>query len=353
MAFHLLVVAAVVTMVNLGFWQLRRLDERREFNATVEARYDEPPVPLDSLLPAGGPPAREPADLEWLPVSATGTYLPDETFFVVNRSQSGRAGRNVVVPMELDDGRTLVVNRGFVPLDADVPAVPSTGSVEIVGRLRPSQERGLGQLSDPAEGELVEAQRIDLPRLEPQLPGDVVPMYVDLAVSDPPEAGPFPEPVAAPELTERNHLSYAVQWFIFSIAVAVGWVLAVRRSVERRRREAGEAACIETVLEFNDAINARDLDRLTARMTPDHRFVDAAGGTTEGIDACRDAWASFFESFPDYRNVLTETRFVAPRSVVAVGRSECSFAPLDGPAVWHARVEHGAVAEWRVDDRPD
>ena len=31
--FHLLVVAAIVTMVNLGFWQLRRLDERQAFNA--------------------------------------------------------------------------------------------------------------------------------------------------------------------------------------------------------------------------------------------------------------------------------------------------------------------------------
>jgi len=48
--FHLLVIAAIVTMVNLGMWQLRRLDERQAFNATVEARYDEPPVPLDDLL---------------------------------------------------------------------------------------------------------------------------------------------------------------------------------------------------------------------------------------------------------------------------------------------------------------
>ena len=58
LAFHLLVVVAIVTMVNLGFWQLRRLDERKEFNATVEARYDEPPVPLDALLT----PSTEPDD---------------------------------------------------------------------------------------------------------------------------------------------------------------------------------------------------------------------------------------------------------------------------------------------------
>ena len=33
--FHLLVVVLVVAMINLAFWQLRRLDERRQFNSAV------------------------------------------------------------------------------------------------------------------------------------------------------------------------------------------------------------------------------------------------------------------------------------------------------------------------------
>jgi cytochrome oxidase assembly protein ShyY1 len=232
--FHLLVVMAIVTMINLGFWQLRRLDQRQAFNATVEERYDAPPVPLDDLLT----PATDPADVEWRPVTASGTYLPDEVILIVNRSQNGRAGQNIVVPMRLDDGRILLVNRGFVPLDADSgPDVPAI-EVEVTARLRQSQERRVGQLSDPAEGDLDIAQRIDIERLAPQLPGDVVPMYVDLIESKPPEPNGFPEPVIAPTLGEGNHLSYAVQWFIFSLAVAAGWVLAVRRSIKTRRAAA-------------------------------------------------------------------------------------------------------------------
>lgn len=234
-AFHLLVLVAIVAMINLGFWQLRRLEQRRDFNATIEERYDEPPLPLDDLLT----PSTDPDDVEWRPVSAGGTYLPDAQFVVVNRSQNGRAGRNVVVPLRLDDGRILLVNRGFVPyLVEDVPEVPAT-DVEILGRLRESQTRSLGQLSDPVDGTLTEAQRVDIPRLSRQLPGEVVPMYVDLIESIPPEVADLPEPVATPDLSEGNHLSYAVQWFIFSIAVAVGWFLAVRRSMSTRRREAG------------------------------------------------------------------------------------------------------------------
>jgi len=231
--FHLLVLATIVTMINLGFWQLRRLDQRQAFNALIEQRYDLPPEPLDELLD----PDIDPADIEWRPVTTSGTYLPDEVILIANRSQGGRAGLNVVVPMQIDDGRILLVNRGFIPLARETPPAVPASEVEIVARLRQSQEKRLGQLSDASDGDLEIAQRVDIERLATQLPGEVVPMYVDLIQSTPPELGGLPEPVAAPTLGEGNHLSYAVQWFIFSIAVAVGWVLAVRRSIGTRRRE--------------------------------------------------------------------------------------------------------------------
>lgn len=235
-AFHLLVVAAIIGMISAGFWQLRRLDERQSFNAVIEARYDAEPVPLDQLLPPTGTvPNDELEEIEWRQATTSGTYLTDEQLRVVNRSQGGRAGDNIVVPLQLDDGRVLLVNRGFVPL-----AEPSFEGVEgratVTGHLRTSEERRLGQLSDPSEGELTEVQRIDVERLAPQLPGEPVPMYLDLVSSSPAQVGAFPEPVAQPDLSEGNHLSYAVQWFIFSAAVAAGWFLAVRRSIRTRQR---------------------------------------------------------------------------------------------------------------------
>jgi cytochrome oxidase assembly protein ShyY1 len=230
-AFHLLVVVAIVTMINLGFWQLRRLDERRAFNEAVSDRIVFPPVPIDELV---GTPTVNRAR-EWRPVEATGTYLSEEEFVVVNRSEGGVAGDLVVTPMRLVDGSVLLVQRGFVPLSETVAPAPE-GEVDIVGRLRLGQERRRGQVSDPAEGELTEVQRIDFDRLGPQLPGPLVPMWVELVSSEPAETGPFPQPVALPDLDEGPHLSYAVQWFIFAIAVTVGWVLAVRKSINDRRR---------------------------------------------------------------------------------------------------------------------
>jgi surfeit locus 1 family protein len=235
LGFHLLVVAGIAVMIGLGFWQLDRLDDRRDFNAQVESRIDLPAEPIASVVPAGAP--IDASDVEWRTVVATGTYLPDEQFVIINRSQNGRAGDNVAVPMVLDDGRTLIVNRGFVPLGFEIPDPPA-GTVAVRGVVRPSQQRRTGQLSDPAQGVLTEVQRLDVERIAPQLTGEVLPVYVDLLDSTPAEPPGVPDPVVRPDLSDGPHMSYAVQWFIFAAAVAAGWVLAVRRSVTKRRIDA-------------------------------------------------------------------------------------------------------------------
>jgi ketosteroid isomerase-like protein len=104
-----------------------------------------------------------------------------------------------------------------------------------------------------------------------------------------------------------------------------------------------------TVHEFNEAINRRDLAALVALMDEDHRFVDSAGSAVEGRSACTEAWRSFFESFPDYRNRFDSVTDTGDE-VVVEGRSECSVAELSGPARWRIRVRDGLVAEWRVED---
>ncbi len=234
LAFHLLCLAGIVLMVNLSLWQFRRLDEREQLNAAVEARSAVATRPVEELLPDTEPvPGDDALDArEWYTTIASGTYDAAAQVIVVNRSQGGQAGQNVVTPLVLDDGRLLLVNRGFVPLAAAVPPPPE-GTVVVEGRLRVSQERSLGQLSDPAEGTLAEVLRIDIERLARQLDAPVVPMYVDLIASQPAE-GDLPIPVPEPELGNGPHLSYAIQWIIFATSVAVGWVLAVRWSVRKR-----------------------------------------------------------------------------------------------------------------------
>jgi len=233
--FHALVLAAIVVMVSLGFWQLRRLDERRDFNDVVESRVETPSVPLGDLL---GEPGFDPDTAEWRATTASGVYL-DEQILVFNRTQNGQAGDNVLTPLLLDGGGIVLVNRGFVPLGAAPPTPPAT-AVDVLGRVRASQQRERGGLTDASvdDAPITEIRRIEIERIAAQLDGEVAPVYLDLVAQTPAIGPDDPDPVPPPELGSGPHLSYAVQWFIFSIAVAVGWVLAVRRSIAKRTRAA-------------------------------------------------------------------------------------------------------------------
>jgi len=238
--FHLLVIGAVVLMVNLAFWQIRRLDERKDFNREVTTRSEQPVADVLDVVHQD----TAPADVEWRTVEATGTYLADQQVVVVNRGQNGQAGVNVVTPLQLADGRLLLINRGFVP-EPNAAPVPPAGTVTVEGRVRGSQNRALGQLTDPTDVRLTEVQRIDIPRLAQQLPGPTVQVYVDLLASRPGQ-GSIPIPLPDPVLDEGPHLSYTVQWFIFSVCVLAGWVLAVRRSAKKYAAEREAAALAAT-----------------------------------------------------------------------------------------------------------
>lgn len=248
-AFHVLIAALVAGMIWAGFWQLRRLDERRAENAVIEANLGVAAVPLGELVEPGAAVGDDRLDgLRWRSVTATGTYLDDADISIFNRSQYGVAGSFLVTPLELDDGQVLLVARGFYPLDvavADLPAPPA-GTVTVTGRIQLSQERQRVAISDPADGVLAEARRIDVERLAEQLPGPAVPVYLELSASDPAVPAGFPDPIPPPsDLSDGPHLSYAVQWFIFSSCGVIGWILAVRRSARSRTRSAATAEQVD------------------------------------------------------------------------------------------------------------
>lgn len=225
--FHALCLTGVVIMVNLSLWQFQRMNERREFNDLVKERTTQPVVALDDVN------ASVPSDIVWRRIGAVGTYAVDEQVLILNRGQGGRAGVNIATPLVLENGRAIMVVRGFVPLNEVIPDPPS-GQVRVVGTVRASEERRTGQPTE-ATGEVTELFRLDLERLAAQIVPELLPIALNLEISDPAE-NPNVQPVAKPELSDGPHLSYGVQWLIFAFAVVIGWFLAVRRSYSNLSR---------------------------------------------------------------------------------------------------------------------
>lgn len=235
---HLLVVVLVVAFVNFGFWQLRRLDERRSANALIEARSSMPVQAVDEVVAAGAG-FDDVEGLAYRRVVARGTYDADASVLVRSRALNGRPGFHVLTPLVTDGGSALVVNRGFAPFTAEpAEALAATrapaGEVEVTGLLFATQERqGIGP-TDPAEGVLSEIARVDLARLQHQYGGDLYPMYLQLQAQSPPSGG-LPVVLPPPEQGEGNHLAYAGQWFLFAAVGAIGWPVLLRHTAREQR----------------------------------------------------------------------------------------------------------------------
>ncbi|MBK5222582.1 MAG: SURF1 family protein [Acidimicrobiia bacterium] len=230
---HLLVIAIVAACAVAGFWQLDRLDQKRDVIDRFEERSTMQPVAPAALLSPDSSEA-EVDDVDLRAVELTGTYLVDDEVIVRNRTLNGSPGYWVLTPLVGDDGVGVVVNRGWVPLSvgqADgglADAAPPAGRVTVRGTLAATQERGSLGSVDPDEGTLDELARADVGRIAAQIDVPVLPAYVTLSAQVP-APGPIPVPVEPIEPDEGPHQGYAVQWFIFASIAAGGYPLILRK----------------------------------------------------------------------------------------------------------------------------
>jgi ketosteroid isomerase-like protein len=101
------------------------------------------------------------------------------------------------------------------------------------------------------------------------------------------------------------------------------------------------------VLQFNECINTQDIDGLSKLMSDNHVFIDSSDDVHTGKDSMVKGWIEFFNTYPDYRNHFPKIES-RENLVLIIGFSTCSHKPLDGPALWTAKIENDLVAEWRV-----
>ena len=85
---HIGVVSIILLMLNFGFWQLNRLDEKKNFNSVLRAHTSAPLQTLDKAVPIKW----NKASNEWVRVSITGSYDSSKAVTIINRS-----GRHVAI----------------------------------------------------------------------------------------------------------------------------------------------------------------------------------------------------------------------------------------------------------------
>lgn len=235
----LVVVAALAWLAwRLGEWQFDRLADRKERNAVVERNEALPPAPVTEVLAEGEEVGSEE---QWRVVEATGTYDVEDTVVVRYRTREGASGVDVVVPLVLDDGSALLVDRGWVATGnrgatADELPAPPSGEVTVTGWVRQDATGDSTAVTD-ASTRAIDSERIGEALERPVLGG-----FVDLRSESPEPATPLLR-AELPELDNGPHFFYGLQWWFFGVLAVFGFFYLMydeyRGVRPGRRRPAG------------------------------------------------------------------------------------------------------------------
>ncbi len=233
---HSLALIVLAMMLWLGFWQLGRLEQRRDFNASLLAARAGQPLDLNrEALPS--------ENMAFRPVRVSGSYDNAESIILRNQSLDGVNGVHLITPLRIEGSDLAVlIDRGWLPADVqreqNLSPYIVAGPVTVTGIAMESHERPDNALAPydlplPGEERISAWLRVNIPRIEAQVGYPLLPFYIEQNPEPNAPADVLPRPRPATSLDEGPHLNYALQWFTFSIILVIVYSLLLRQELRR------------------------------------------------------------------------------------------------------------------------
>jgi surfeit locus 1 family protein len=217
-------VPAVLLMLGLGVWQLERL----QWKEALISERAERTTATAIAVPASD---ADVANLEYRHLAGQGEFLHDKEIFLGARSMNGNPGYHLITPFKLDDGRIVLVDRGWIPLDRKTADKRAAGNVSA-----PATLDGVLRLNGKQTWFVPDNRPdlnfffwVDLPAMAKlaALPNTETRFYVEAG----PAANPGGFPIGGQTRINlpNDHLQYAITWFSLAIALSVIYVLFHRQ----------------------------------------------------------------------------------------------------------------------------
>lgn len=223
----------MVLTARLGWWQLDRASQKVALQQAREAQARMAPLAANELAADDVSAATQMHRL----VAVDGMWLEPLTVYLDNRPMGGRTGFFVVTPLLLDDGRAVLVQRGWIPRNAAdrtqlAPFRTAAGRVKVAGRIALTTSR-LYDLGVAASGPI--RQNLELAEFARESRRTLLPLVIvqeDAAgTAGDGLARQWPQPAS----DVHKHYGYAFQWFGLS---ALALSLYVWFQLIRPRRRA-------------------------------------------------------------------------------------------------------------------
>ncbi len=211
--------AGVALTGRLGLWQLDRAEEKLAQQSALESRAGLSPLDAAGL-------ARDPARGEaqhFRRVSLSGRWLAERTVFLDNRPMDGQAGFIVVTPLLLDDGKAVLVQRGWLRRNfVDRTVLPQVQTpparVTVEGTVATRLPRLL-EFSAAASGPI--RQNLDIPSFARESGLNLLPVSVVQRDGPGSAVDGLLRHWPAPATDVHKHHGYAFQWFALAAVIIV------------------------------------------------------------------------------------------------------------------------------------
>lgn len=193
-------IAGTATLIGLGVWQVNRLAWKQDVLAEIESRIAADPVAL--------PATPDPEADKYLPVQVSGRIGGEELHVLVSIKHVG-PGYRLIAPFETDEGRRILLDRGFVPSEErDTPR--SHGEMTVTGNLHWPQEIDSYTPDTEVEANIWYAR--DVPAMAAALKTEPVMLVARSATGSDVTVLPV-ETRGIP----NDHLQYAITWFSLAL----------------------------------------------------------------------------------------------------------------------------------------
>lgn len=211
-------ILGTAVLLTLGFWQVQRLTWKETILAEIDARIVDAPITL--------PINPDPITDRFLPVTVTGTITDDDLRVLVSVKKVG-AGYRIVSAFVTDDGRRILLDRGFIftsQKDVARPPVHTT----IQGNLHWPEETDSYTPENDVAGNTWFAR--DVPTMAAALGTEPVLLIARKTTETNPAVHPLPVDSAG---IPNDHLQYVVTWF----GLAAVWVAMTLYYLRRMRKD--------------------------------------------------------------------------------------------------------------------
>jgi cytochrome oxidase assembly protein ShyY1 len=237
----------------LAPWQLGKNTRTSRENQQIEYSLSTPPVPLKTILPQQDSSA---PNEQWRRVTATGHYLPDVQVLARLRVVDGDQAFEVLAPFVVDDGPTVLVDRGYVRPEpgSHVPefARPPQEAVTLTARLRDSEP--LPKDKEPFSRDGVQqVYSINTAQVSTLTKVPLAGSYLQLVEDQSGGLGL----IGVPHLDAGPFLSYGIQWISFGILAPIGLGYFAYSEIRARRREADQTPAPEAPKTVDDKLADR------------------------------------------------------------------------------------------------